>query len=166
VVTLIRRLQEEFECTEKQTYFLGTSKGATTAIAYAFMTAGENVLRGEPQNLLGDFIYQDRWQELEQFRSLAHTMMGRVDLCDRPLLNRVVLDIAQRYGPSFKGEITIHVGDTFYLEKHVSHLSRISKELCFDSKIHIKSHEFTKHEEVIPVFLDTVAHTINTDVPS
>jgi len=165
VVTLIRRLQEEFECTEKQTYFLGTSKGATTAIAYAFMTAGGNVLCGEPQILLGDFIYQDRWQELEQFRSLAHAMMGRVVPCDRPLLNRVVLDIAERCGPRFKGEITIHVGDTIYLKKHVSHLQRISKELGFDNKIHIKSHAFTKHEEVIPVFLHNVANIINTDMP-
>ncbi|THJ23347.1 MAG: hypothetical protein CAF45_008100 [Nitrospira sp. CG24E] len=162
VIALIRLLQEEFACTEKQTYFLGTSKGATTAIAYALMTGGGNVLCGEPQILLGDFIFSERWQELEQWRSLAYAMTGRVSPADRPLLNRVVLDIVERYGSRFKGEITIHVGDTGYLEKHISHLQSLSSELGFDKKIHIESHAFTKHDEVVPVFLDTVANTLNT----
>lgn len=165
VISIIRLLQKEFSCTHEQTFFLGTSKGATTAIAYALMAGGGNVLCGEPQILLGDFIFSERWQELEQWRSLAYAMMGRVNPSDRPLLNQVVLDIAKRYGPGFKGEITIHLGATGYFEKHVSHLQAISKEFGFSNKLIIKLHEFSKHEEVIPVFLDTVANIVNTDVP-
>ena len=161
VISLIRLLQEEFTCTKEQTYFLGTSKGATTAIVYALMTGGGNVLCGEPQILIGDFIFSERWQELEQWRSLAYAMLGRVDPCDRPLLNRVVLDIAERYGPRFRGEMTIHVGDTGYLEKHVSHLQSLSRELGFDDKIHIKCHEFAKHDEVVPVFLETASNILS-----
>lgn len=166
VIALIRLLQNEFSCTDKQTYFLGASKGATTSIVYALMTGGGNVLCGEPQILLGDFIFSERWQELEQWRSLAYAMLGRVDPCDRPLLNRVVLDIAERYGPRFRGEITIDIGDTGYLEKHVSHLQSLSRELGFDDKIQIKCHAFTKHEEVIPVFLETAQNTLNTHMPT
>jgi hypothetical protein len=162
VIALIRLLQEEFSCTDKQTYFLGTSKGATTAIVYALMTGGGNVLCGEPQILIGDFIFSERWQELEQWRSLAYAMLGRVDPCDRPLLNRVVLDIVERYGSRFKGEIAIDVGDTGYLEKHVSHLQALSRDLGIDNRIHIKCHEFTKHDEVIPVFLEAAENAFNT----
>jgi hypothetical protein len=164
VIALIRLLQKEFACTDKQTYFLGTSKGATTAIAYALMTGGGTVLCGEPQILLGDFILSERQLVLEQMRSVAYAMTGRIDQCDRPVLNRVVLDIAEQYGPRFRGEITIYVGNTGYLQKHVSHLQALSTELGFANKIHVKCHEFTKHEEVIPVFLEAAASALNSPV--
>lgn len=162
VISLIRLLQEEFSCTDKQTFFLGTSKGATTAIVYALMTGGGTVLCGEPQILLGDFLLSERQLALDQMRSVAYTMTGRINPSDRPLLNRVVLDIAERYGPRFRGEITIHVGDTGYLDKHVSHLQSLSRELGFDDKIHIKCHEFAKHDDVIPVFLEATASTLGS----
>lgn len=164
VISLIRLLQEEFACKEKQTYFLGTSKGATTAIVYALMTGGGTVLCGEPQILLGDFVLSERQLVLEQMRSVAYAMTGRVNPADRSVLNRVVLDIAERYGPRFRGEITIHVGNTGYLQNHVSHLQVISRELGFDNKIHIKCHEFVKHEEVIPIFLEAAASALNSPV--
>jgi hypothetical protein len=164
VVSLIRLLQEEFVCTYEQTYFLGTSKGATTALAYALMTGGGTVLCGEPQILLGDFLLSERQVALEQMKSVAYAMTGRVDQCDRPALNRVVLDIAERYGPRFRGEMTIHVGNTGYLEKHVGHLQSLSRELGFENKIHIKCHGFAKHDEVVPVFLDTATSILNASV--
>lgn len=166
VIALIRLLQDEFACMKEQTYFLGTSKGATTAIVYALMIGGGNVLCGEPQILLGDFIFSERWQELEQWRSLAYAMLGRVDPCDRLLLNRVVLDIVERYGSRFKGEITIDVGDTGYLEKHIRHLQAVFKELGIDNRIHIKCHAFTKHDEVIPVFLEAAENALKTHMPT
>lgn len=162
VISLIRLLQEEFSCSEKQTYFLGTSKGATTAISYALMTGGGTVLCGEPQILLGDFLLSERQLALEQMKSVAYAMTGRVDPSDRDLLNRVILDIAERYGPRFRGEMTIHVGNTGYLQKHVSHLQAVSRQLGFDNKVHIKCHEFTKHDEVISVFLEAASSILHT----
>lgn len=66
VVSLIRSLQTELGISNDKTYFVGTSKGATTAIAYALMVGGGVVVAGEPQIMLGDFIFNKNWMELEQ----------------------------------------------------------------------------------------------------
>jgi hypothetical protein len=65
VVSLIRQVSEELVKGIAETYFIGTSKGATTAIAYALMFGSGKVICGEPQILIGDFIYQKNWENFE-----------------------------------------------------------------------------------------------------
>lgn len=157
VISLIRELQSEFACTQQATYFLGTSKGATSAIAYSLMTNGGEVVCGEPQIMLGDFIYSANWQGLEQWRSLAYAMLGRVNTDDRNILNEVILDIVRRYGPRYSGEMQIHVGNTGYLENHIRHLISAADGIGLSQRIRVEQHSFTSHGDVVPVFLESIA---------
>lgn len=157
VIQLIRQLQEEFGCSNDQTYFIGTSKGASTAINYSLFVGGGHVICGEPQILLGDFIYNSHWQELEQWRAMAYAMTGRVDPDDREHLNDLIKNIVSQYGSRYRGEMTIHYGDkTGYWEHHVSHFVEWSKEYGFDTRVKTFGHDFHRHDDVIPVFYQAV----------
>lgn len=154
LVSLIRDLQSECGVSNDNTFFVGTSKGATTAIAYALMVGGGNVIAGEPQILLGDFIFNSKWKDLEQWRSLAYSMLGRVCEDDRLLLNEFIPRIAQRYGSRFLGRIKILYGETGYWERHVKHFDVLANGNGFSDRVAYSRHGFTSHGDVVPVFIN------------
>lgn len=156
VISLIRSLQHEMGIGNPETYLVGTSKGATSAIAYGLMIGGGNVIAGEPQVRLGDFIYNPKWPELEQWRSLAYAMLGRVREDDRAHLNDCIESIAKRYGPRFSGSMSIHYGKTGYWENHISYLCDIARSAGFAERLRCFEHAFFEHNDVVPVFTETL----------
>lgn len=158
VLSLIRSLQAEFAVGNARTFFIGTSKGASTAIAYGLMAGGGHVIAGEPQIRLGDFIFGlpavkevAEWQ-----RSLAYTMMGRFDEGDGGRLNKVITDIAARYGSRFQGSIEILVGETGYYDKHIEPLLTELTNCERVNHVTVARYEFHEHNSVVPFFVDRV----------
>lgn len=158
VISLIRSLQNEMSVCNENTYLVGTSKGGTTAIVYALMIGGGTVIAGEPQVRLGDFVYNPRWRDLEQWRSLAYAMLGRVCEEDRAYLNEMIADIAMRYGSRFSGKIIVHCGNTGYWENHVSHLCALAATAGFSEKVVCLKHSFSEHNDVVPVFSEALVN--------
>ncbi len=156
VLQLIKELQEDLKVTLDDLYLVGTSKGGSTAIAYALMLGGGNVIAGEPQILLGNFIYNKDWRELEQWRSLAYAMTGRVNEEDKTELNNQIPQIAERYGGRFEGSMEIHYGNTGYWENHLQFFSEIVKTFRKPEKIMFVPHDFRSHNDVIPIFSERV----------
>jgi hypothetical protein len=160
VIELIRFLQKEYGCTNEETYLIGTSKGATIAIAYALFIGGGHVICGEPQIMLGDFIYNRYWENLEQWRSLAYAITGRVNPNDKDFLNTLLHNIIIQYGSRFKGQISIHYGATGYWEHHISYFLEWAKQNDFSERLELVNHNFEHHEEVVPVFYREIANVL------
>lgn len=152
VIGLIRQLQSEIGAGNRDTYLVGTSKGGTTALAYALMIGGGTVIAGEPQIRLGDFIYNARWRDLEQWRSLAYAMLGRVNEDDRHRLNEYLFEIVNKYGSRFSGKMIIHYGKTGYWENHIVHFRDLLAQIGIGERIICVGHDFSEHNEVVPVF--------------
>ncbi|GGC10716.1 DUF6270 domain-containing protein [Cellulomonas carbonis] len=156
VLSLIRELQGEFDVPTERTFMIGTSKGGATAIAYALMLGGGHVLAGEPQVMIGDFVFGDavgtegltEWQ-----RSLAYAMLGRVDADDRDVLNSMIPEVVERYGPRFRGSIEVLVGNTGYLERHIGPLVDGLGSCGRADQISLTRFGFTEHNDVVPVFV-------------
>lgn len=155
VLSLLRDLQKELDIDKDDIYFIGTSKGGTSAIAYSLIFGGGKVLAGEPQILLGDFIYSEKWEQLEQFRSLGYVMTGRVaPEIDRDTLNKYMDDIISRYGAAYSGQMLILSGEkTGYLARHVSPFMS-AVESAQMSKISVKVVDIDFHDQIVDVFLD------------
>lgn len=156
VIQLIKNLIEELEISLDNLYLAGTSKGGTTAISYALMLGGGNVIAGEPQILLGDFIYNKRWHELEQWRSLAYSMTGRVNEEDKHLLNTYIPQIVERYGSRFKGFMEIHYGKTGYWDNHIKYFAGLSRKSSAGGTFKFLEHNFGSHSDVIPIFIERI----------
>jgi len=163
VISLIRSLQSEMGVGNNDTYLVGTSKGATTAIAYALMIGGGTVIAGEPQINLGDFIYNLKWHNLEQWRSLAYTMLGRVNEDDRHLLNGYISDIGKKYASRFSGKMIIHHGKTGYFENHIVHFRDLLVSLGVGEKLVCIEHEFREHNDIVPVFTESLKTLFQID---
>jgi len=156
VIGLIRSLQSEMGVENKDTYLVGTSKGATTAIAYGLMIGGGTIIAGEPQIRLGDFIYNPKWHNIEQWRSLAYTMLGRVNEDDRYCLNEYVSEIANKYASRFCGKIIIHHGKTGYYQNHIIHFQDLLIFLGVGEKLVCVEHDFEEHNDVVPMFTSSL----------
>lgn len=155
VITLIRQMQTEFDCPQDRTWFIGTSKGGTCAIAYGLMTGGGRVISGEPQIAIGHFLFGDEPQP-EWARAIAYAMLGRVDPADRVRLDDLVPAIVRRYGSRFRGTISLHIGETGYPERHVVPLVAALQEAGRSDCLDVVQHAFATHAEVVPPFVDAV----------
>jgi hypothetical protein len=157
VITLIREVQSELELTNQETFFIGSSKGATTAILYSLMIGGGQVIAGEPQINIGNFVYQRRWETFEQSRALAYAMLGRIDVEDRHILNKAFFDILERFGPRFKGKMLITYGNrTGYWNAHIKDFYDQAKLLGMEESVKIIEGDFAEHGDVVPHFLEQV----------
>lgn len=150
VLQLIKTLQQELVCND--IYFIGTSKGATEAIIYSLIVGEGTVICGEPQVKLGDFIFNNEFGTLEQWRSLAYAITGRVDEADRAHLNEMIPDIVLRYGYRYRGTMEVHVGNTGYYQNHVKYLVDYMNDAGLSKCIKVVSHDFKQHNDVVGVF--------------
>lgn len=164
VIALIRTLQEEFDCGQARTWFIGTSKGATSAIAYGLMTGGGRVIAGEPQVAIGDFVF-GKDPPPEWARSIAYAMLGRVDRADREVLNEVVPQIVRRYASRFRGSITVIAGNTGYLERHIEPLVRALQSAGRVDALELQQHTFRAHSEVVAPFITLVRRELTSVAP-
>ncbi|KRD47287.1 hypothetical protein ASE27_02645 [Oerskovia sp. Root918] len=123
VLSLIRELIAQYSVPPEGVYFVGTSKGGTAAIAFGLMHGGGRVIAGGPQIALGAFLYQEP-EQLEWQRSVAYAIFGRVDDGDRDAADNLVPSIFERYGPRFRGSMSISYGsDTGYWQAHIEPLT-------------------------------------------
>lgn len=164
VVALIRELQAEFGCAKNDTYFTGTSKGASIAILYALMTGGGHVIGGEPQIRIGDFIYAKGWEKGEMWRSMAYAITGRVNEGDREHINELFAGIVRQYGSRFIGSMNIAVGNTGYWENHLAYFSELVKEHKLDDKVTIHRYPFTDHDDVKTIYADMIHEYFSLEV--
>jgi hypothetical protein len=161
VISLIRHIQSELALTNAETYFVGTSKGGTTAILCSLMVGGGHIIAGEPQFRLGDFIYQSNWEQLEQFRSIAYTILGRVSTDDKGLLNQLVSDVLARFAYKWQGTMSILYGKrTGYFDAHILPLYNEAKIAGIEDRIALLEEDFQSHGDIVAPFLDYLKEKI------
>ena len=178
-VNLLRQIMAETGTRPRDLWLVGTSKGATTALCMALMLRGRNCIAAEPQILLGDFFYPENrdWNALEELRSLAYAMMGRVDVEDKTTLNAIVPTLMRRWLPKYKGKALVVFGrGTGYYQQHIVHLDNALKqvqstapEIAQGLRVTLREEPFKKHIDVVPVFLDILFKHFGTqpiDQPS
>jgi hypothetical protein len=157
VLSLIKSVIAELDIDPSEVYFAGTSKGGTTAIAYSMMLGCGNVIAGEPQTLLGDFIYNSNWEQLEQWRSLSYAITGRVDPDDRPGLNALIPEVINQYAYKYRGRVSVILGETGYWKTHIEPLQNLFEVNGIGEKLQIDRRDFTQHNDVIPAFDEAMA---------
>lgn len=155
VLMLIRELQKEFDCAPERTWFVGTSKGATCAIAYAMMAGGGRVVCGEPQIAIGEFLYGEDPQP-EWARAIAYAMRGRVDTADAAVLDGLLPRILHRYAPRFAGTISVHVARADCRERHVEPLLRALDEADRLDCVEVVDHTSAPGNDIVRSFVDAV----------
>ncbi|OZO45854.1 hypothetical protein CGU37_27120, partial [Pseudomonas fluorescens] len=69
---LIKSVMAQCHVTLEQTWFCGTSKGATAALYHALELGGGNCILGEPQIHIGDFLFDDAGPKSESARAIAY----------------------------------------------------------------------------------------------
>jgi len=154
IIGLVRHVQGELSLTNAETYFVGTSKGGTSALLVSLMVGGGQVIAGEPQIRLGDFIYSPKWEQLEQWRALAYAILGRVSSDDKEVLNRLISEIIERYMPTYRGRVQILYGNrTGYWSGHISHLCEQAESLGMRQAFDLIEGDFADHGEVVAPFL-------------
>jgi hypothetical protein len=158
VCDLIKIIQLDANVDLSNTYFIGTSKGATSAICYSLLLGGGTVIGGEPQVLLGDFLYNENWRENNELQAIAYVMCGRLDERDKLYLNGMLIDIFVGNGKDYKGQIYIYYGKTTgYHWRHIRHLPDIlERSNISDTIIKFKEFDIAHHNEIIPIFQQSV----------
>lgn len=141
----------------KDTWFCGTSKGASAAMYYSLRFGGGNCILGEPQIMVGDFLFKDGEPQNEAARAIAYTMTGRVSASDQIELNTIIPNIARQNLKKWAdggGQAVLYVSElTGYLWRHVRHLQEILKEYPEAEKnFHICVKNFNSHNDVSGVF--------------
>ncbi|RAR42393.1 hypothetical protein [Paenibacillus sp. MDMC362] len=155
VLALIREALLQLNISKENLYLVGTSKGGTTALAFGMMLGFGNIIAGEPQIKIGDFLFGKGWETAEYFKSIAYAMLGRIKDEDREPLNNKFEEIIKQYGSRFKGNVEILTGlNTLYLENHINYFIKYAKENGIkDSAISIKTLDIDKHDDIVEPFL-------------
>ena len=159
--TLVHNIREELGVPLESTYFVGTSKGATTAILASLAEGGGTVIAGEPQIKLGDFVYHDNWQSSPSSQALSHVIAGRIDEDEREYLNTLVEKAIKTNAPDYRGKIEILYGEkTGYHWRHIRHLAPYLETTNFDmTRLRLLECGIATHNDIIGVFQEKIRHT-------
>ena len=158
VLSLIKEVINTNNISKDNIYFLGTSKGGTMAILYSLMLGYGTAIVGEPQIKLGNFLFRQNWENIEEARSLIYVMTGKINIADKEYLNALIEDIFKNYGDKFKGKIHLLVGKkTGYFENHIVYFNAYCKQYNIKTdKVDIILLDISTHAEVIEPFLEQV----------
>jgi hypothetical protein len=158
---VVNKIREELSVPLESTYFVGTSKGATTAILASLSEGGGTVIAGEPQIKLGDFVYHDNWQSSQSSSALSQVIAGRVDEEEREYLNTLVENAIKRNAPDYRGNIEILHGEkTGYHWRHLRHLEPYFATTNFDmERLILVDCGIETHNDIIGVFQEKIRHT-------
>ncbi|OUX90687.1 MAG: hypothetical protein CBC03_04845 [Pseudoalteromonas sp. TMED43] len=158
---LVHKIREELGVPLESTYFVGTSKGATTAIIASLSEGGGTVIAGEPQIKLGDFVYHDNWQSSLSSSALSQVIAGRIDDGEREYLNELVEKAIKRNASDYRGNIEILYGEkTGYHWRHLRHLEPYFATTSFDMKrLVLVDCGIETHNDIIGVFQQKIRQT-------
>lgn len=149
VARLIKKIIAELGLNIDDTFFVGTSKGGTTALFYSFLLQGGNVLAGEPQIKIGDFVYHSGYNDSMLSQSISYTMTGSVEK-NQSILNDLVLDCLKKNEKKYGGRTEIIYGsETGYYDKHIRFLEGVNG-------IELMKFKFSHHNDCIPVFQERI----------
>lgn len=172
VAALLRQLMAETGTKPKDLWLTGTSKGATTALCIALLLKFGNCIAGEPQILLGDFLFPENrdWRQLEDLRSIVYAMTGRVDIEDKPALNNLVPSILRNRLHEYRGKALVIFGkQTGYYDQHIIEIDRALRQLKQKDpkarrqvRVTLREEPFRKHIDVVPVYLDVMYRHFGT----
>ncbi|WP_370244183.1 hypothetical protein [Alteromonas abrolhosensis] len=159
--TLVRKIREELGVPLESTYFVGTSKGATTAILASLSEGGGTVIAGEPQIKLGDFVFHDSWQSSPSSPALSQVIAGRIDEEEREYLNTLVENAIKRNATNYRGKIEILYGEkTGYHWRHLRHLEPYFATTNFDMKrLTLVDCGIETHNDIIGAFQEKIRDT-------
>ncbi|GAO68749.1 hypothetical protein [Comamonas sp. E6] len=140
-----------------ETWFCGTSKGASAALFFSLKLGGGNCLLGEPQIMIGDFLFENKEPKNESARSIAYTMTGKIDGSVQSSLNAILIDMGDRYFREWAlggGRAILYVSEyTGYMWRHVRHLKKLLEKFPeADKKFCIKVEKFLNHNDVADIF--------------
>lgn len=158
---LVHKIRLELGVPLERTYFVGTSKGATTAILASLSEGGGTVIAGEPQIKLGDFVFHENWQSSPSSPALSHVISGRIDEGERDYLNTLVEKAIVRDASDYRGQIEILYGEkTGYHWRHLRHIEPYLATTNFDMKrLVLVDCGIETHNDIIGVFQDKIRHT-------
>ena len=154
VLSLVRELIARYSVPPEGVYFVGTSKGGTSALAYGLMHGSGRVIAGEPQVALGNFLYHSA-DQLEWQRSIAYAIFGRVDPRDRENADGLLPAIFNQYGARFRGSVSVLEGaGTGYEPTHVEPLVGLALEQGLSRRIEVRRGLSSRPEGVAAHFID------------
>lgn len=158
---LVHKIRVELSVPLESTYFVGTSKGATTAILASLSEGGGKVIAGEPQIKLGDFVYHDNWQSSQSSAALSQVIAGRIDEEEREYLNALVEKAIKRNASDYRGKIEILYGEkTGYHWRHLRHLEPYFTTTNFDmDRLVLMDCGIETHNDIIGVFQEKIRYT-------
>ncbi|MGG3453182.1 hypothetical protein [Paenibacillus rhizolycopersici] len=155
VLALLREVISQLNIPKDKLFLVGTSKGGTTSIAYGLMLGFGNIVVGEPQIKIGDFLYSEGWENAEYFKSVSYVMLGRINESDKTLLNSKFEEIIAQYGSRFRGKFEIMTGvKTLYLDNHIKYFTNYAKKYGISEDfITISIIDIDKHNDIVDPFL-------------
>ncbi|MDD2369648.1 MAG: hypothetical protein PHQ90_10125 [Sulfuricurvum sp.] len=158
VCGLIKEIQVKANSNIDNTYFIGTSKGASSALCYSLILGGGTCIIGEPQILIGDFLYHEQWLTSLDSQSIAYVMCGSINELEKSYLNEMIDDIFIQYGAEYKGKIFVHYGkSTGYYWRHIRHIDGMVKKANMDcSLLQLIEHNISNHNDIIPIFQNLI----------
>lgn len=154
VYELIKKILQELNVSLNNTYFVGSSKGGFCAIYYSLLFGNGNVIAGEPQIKLGDFLFRKGWESKEDCRAIIYAMTGQVNKSDQEKLNSILYSITST-SESYQGNITVHYGiGTSYYNLHIKYINEIILGYGGSmSQVNFVEHDIASHNEIIPIFM-------------
>ncbi|MCB4438241.1 hypothetical protein LHL20_18580 [Alteromonas sp. McT4-15] len=158
---LVNKIREELGVPLESTYFVGTSKGATTAILASLSAGGGKVIAGEPQIKLGDFVFHDGWESSHSSPGLSHVIAGRIHEEERDYLNTLVEKAIKESASDYQGHIEILYGEkTGYHWRHLRHLEPYLATTNFDmTRLVMEDCGIETHNDIIGAFQEKIRHT-------
>jgi hypothetical protein len=158
VCELIKETLVKSSTSLEDTFFIGTSKGASSALCYSLILGGGTCIVGEPQILIGDFLYHEQWLTSLDSQSIAYVMCGSINELEKSYLNEMIDDIFIQYGSAYKGKMFVHYGKlTGYYWRHIRHIDSMAKKSNMASSlIELIEHDITNHNDIIPIFQNLI----------
>lgn len=157
VYELIKHILQKLDISLNNTYFVGSSKGGFCAIYYSLLFGNGNVIAGEPQIRLGDFLFRRGWETKEDCRSIIYAMTGQINTIDQDKLNNILFSMTLK-AENYQGRVTIHYGArTGYYNLHVKFINEILLGYGASiSQINCVEHDISSHNEIIPIFMQVM----------
>ncbi len=154
VKALITHVVNILGVSKDQLNLIGTSKGGTEAILSGFNLGFGNVIAGEPQIRLGNYLMARGWEDSEVFKSIIYSICGSVRQENKEILNDIFVDRMCELADHFYGKLTLLHGDTGYYPVHIEPL--VTALDRFDVKCDVISYDTKNHNDIIPVFLNYI----------
>lgn len=142
ITNLIAHIKDEIGVKNEDITLTGSSKGGYASLYYALKNGYGNVIVGEPQVMLGDYL-----TEVPQHLPVFENIMGEYSDEKKDKLNRSLTEVAEK-AKDHPEKITILCGkaNEYYLNQHVKHLTNLfdEKEITYQLELG----DFKEHSQI------------------